>query len=446
MRNLPLLLILAVALSLRLDHNLRVHPPEDFIWSDMKGYFDRAKSAVSDPMKKSPWAAFFPFGTHFIVAALFRVFGDEKGVIGAAFAVIGTGIVAGVYGVSRELWLVVRRPVAGASPSKVPALTAALIAAVYYPHISFGGYVLSEVPFSFFLTLVAYFGLRLARTGSAGSAYGLGLAVAAGIATRSQLLLSLAALVTFWFVARRRGADVGRVRLGHWARALVPVAFVLIFSAVRVHYHVDRWALVSTNGPLNYVFGRCHCQTVSSKAGREKAMFGPPPFHFLNELEKADPDGFARLSPVLEKEMKIEGRMWDAEKFNEVARRCVEKSGIATQARFAALHVAMLWAWNGTWPDSAVPSTRARMRSWSNTAPFFLIPATIAAVALAFRRRTARFGFVAMHLLAMCGIAALYFGDTRLRVPYDGLMISAGVCVLLELARRLALRAWALLS
>ena len=55
-----------------------------------------------------------------------------------------------------------------------------------------------------------------------------------------------------------------------------------------------------------------------------------------------------------------------------------------------------------------------------------VLPAALAAMALAFRRRRARAMLLALHVFALMAVAMIYFGDTRLRVPYDGILDHAG--------------------
>ena len=57
-------------------------------------------------------------------------------------------------------------------------------------------------------------------------------------------------------------------------RAVVPFALILGFSAYRVHVHTEKWGLVSTNGPLNAVFGRCHNTGLEAVVPGSRGFFG----------------------------------------------------------------------------------------------------------------------------------------------------------------------------
>ena len=56
----------------------------------------------------------------------------------------------------------------------------------------------------------------------------------------------------------------------------------------------------------------------------------------------------------------------------------------------------------------------------------FLTPAVIMLLA-GFRRGFSRHALLGVHILALVCVVALYFGDVRYRVPYDGLLIVLGL-------------------
>ena len=86
--------ILIAALAIRLHWNLDIHPIGDFYYSDMKGYNGRADQVVLNPDRVREYAAFFPFGTAWILAAIKHVFGVHNfNAIGVVFALMGTAIV-----------------------------------------------------------------------------------------------------------------------------------------------------------------------------------------------------------------------------------------------------------------------------------------------------------------------------------------------------------------
>jgi hypothetical protein len=404
-RHRGLIAVVLVAFGVRLAWNLLVHPPGNFI------------------------DAFFPYGTHYFVGLLKLAFGVKNyAAVGVAYASLGAAVAGFSYAIAARLS---RHP-------WVPRLAGA-VAAIHFVHISLGGYVLSEIPAAFCVTAVAYLTVRLADDGKARHAWLLGLMVGIGAAVRPQLLMSLPFFGLFWLWRRKQ---LRGIRFGHLLRAAIPMALILAFSAKRVEHHTGQWlSLVSTNGPLNYAFGRCHNSGMESYTGKkpgtgERSMFGPPPYYLLRERETKRPDSWVRLNPAMGYDLKFRGRMWDKEPLGKLADECIAKTGWSGQLRYAATHVLLLWGYNVTWPDSAQPKFREYIRIAHDVNVVTLMPPAIFAMFLAFRKRWARFGLIALHLWALTVVAILYFGDTRFRAPYDGLAIVLAAEVVIHFGRR----------
>jgi hypothetical protein len=67
----------------------------------------------------------------------------------------------------------------------------------------------------------------------------------------------------------------------------------------------------------------------------------------------------------------------------------------------------------------------------------FILPPAALALLLAFQRRRARSMLLALHVWSVIVIAMVYFGDTRYRAPYDGLLIVLAVQTCLEVGLQL---------
>ncbi|MDI1431830.1 ArnT family glycosyltransferase [Polyangium sorediatum] len=406
-----LVAVTLLALALRLVWNLVVHPPEEHLYSDMAGYFERSTALLDAPLRKEPSAVLFPYGTHVLLALVRAVFGRENQAAPAVvYALLGASLVPLVS-------LLCERIVRG----RIAPRIAALLACFYYPWISLGGYFLSELPFTVCVTAAALFSLRLADTGRAREAFLFGTAVALGATFRPQILLSLPLVFLVW-LARRRALP--RIRLAHFARALVPVLLVLAVSAARFHHHMGRVGLISANGPLNYAFGRCHAVDIEARTRGYVSSFGPPPMGYLAYRDKKYPDAFVRLDAALGPKLTVQGTMWNADPFYALARKCVATTGLVRQARYALSHVIMLWGYNIVWPDSGTDTYRRPMRRAIDLHNVLLLPPMLVAFAASFRRHLARHALLSAHLLALVLVAMLYFGDVRYRVPYDGIVIA----------------------
>lgn len=404
--NRFLIFVTLLALAVRLVWNLRIHPPDDYVFSDMGGYVGRSNRVLGDPFIKNVDEAFFPFGAHYLLAAVKAIFGRDNHAATAVYqALAGTSVVAMLYAISRRL----------SGGPWVPRL-AGLIGAFYYPLISLGGYYLSETPYSVFLTASVLLSLRLADEGRRGDAWLLGLTLGLGAVVRPQILMSLPFLGLFWLI--RRGS-FPRLRVWRLWRTAIPLFLILGLSAARAKYHTGRVSLVAQNGGVNRVFGRCHNVKTESRGG----WFGPPPFGALLEYERNHPDAWVKLDPAISLELKSRGFMWDEAKLDEIADRCIKKTGWLKQAHYGLNHVILLWGYNTTWPDMGQKRWRAPMRSWNAIHMIAFLPPLAVALGLGLRRRFARQGLLGMQIFALMAVSVLYFGDTRFRTPYDPIII-----------------------
>lgn len=403
-----------LALVVRLVWNLAIHPPGNFITSDMHSYWTQSSGMLNAPLQKSGTAIFFPYGTASLLTVVRAIFGQENHLaLAIVYACLGTLLVPLVYYLTARL----------THAQHLPRI-AALVTCFYYPFVSYGGYYLSELPFGVCVTATAFYSLRLADRGRTRDAYLVGAAIAIGATFRPQLLASIPLLLGAWLFRRRvwRG-----FRAAHWLRLGLPIAFVVAFSMARFHYHTGRWGLISGNGALNYAFGRCHALTIEARAPRYLASFSPPPMGYLGNREKRHPNSFVRLDPALQTKISLQGTMWTPETFADLTRKCVEATGYARQIRYALMHVIMLWGFNNAWPDSMggtylyVMLVAVVLHNL-----FFLVP-TIVMFGAIFRREFSRHALLGVHLVALVAVAMLYFGDVRYRMPYDGLIIVLGL-------------------
>lgn len=414
-KHRELILVTLAALAVRLLWNLSIHKPLDYAVSDMGGYLERAQTSIDHPDERLGYFTLFPWGTHFFLSLIKRAFGrDNAAAIGVAYALVGAGAVA--YGfllarrLTREAW--------------VPRLVGAVLV-VYYPWISLGGYVLSEPPYTLFLTATAYYGLTVADRGRPRDAWLFGVSLAVGCLFRPQILVALPLYGLHWLLRRRAWRRFSpRLLVG----VVVPLIFVLGVSAARMRFHLGRFGLVSNNGPLNFAFGRCHALTISSVAPDRRGVYSPPSLGALARYEKEHPDSPVKLDPVMETKLSFDGHMWDSAPLYWLAGQCIRKGGVGRQIEFAATHVALLWGYNLIWPDqNQRPAFRRPMEIASAAHNLLVLPAALVAMALAFRRRNARIMLVALHVLGLVAVAMVYFGDARLRAPYDGMLILLAV-------------------
>lgn len=413
-RNRWLIVCVLAALAVRLHWNLLVHPLGDYITSDMRGYVSRADQMLDKFGKPIEYHAFFPYGTHFMLALLKLVFGRENyAAIGAVYALLGAVIVG--YGVRIAERVSSRRWVP-------PAL--GLLLVFYYPLISLGGYTLSEVPFGAFLLMSTLALLRLVQEGRARDAWLAGLWAAVAAMFRPQILLSIAVFGVVWLVMRRH---LPNVRFKHLLVAGVPLAAMLVFSSARLYHHTGRLGLVSENGRFNQLFGRCHNKkavATPEDPSRGRIRFGPPPLIQLEKRARTAPDSWVQLDPALSAEISYTGYIADEAPLRELMRKCIAKTGWIGQARYAAVNTIMLWAYNTPWPDSGRDMWRRTASAWQGLyTAVVAVPALLTLLTCFWRRTVTRHGVLALHIWAILVTAAIYFGDTRLRAPYDPMLL-----------------------
>jgi Dolichyl-phosphate-mannose-protein mannosyltransferase len=430
-----LLFVTLLAFAVRLLWDLAIHRPLSASFSDMGGYLDRANEMIDRRWVPSPGLTLYPWGTHVFIWLVKAVFGRDNGTaIGVAFAAVGALAVGYCYALAARF-----------SPRPRARRVVGFILVFYYPWISLGGYALSELPFLLCVSASSFHALRLADRGRAGDAWWLGLWLALGAAVRPQILLA-AAFLAIHFVVRRRAWK--GFRPGLVPRAALPLALVLAFSSARIHWHTGRWdakstvvdpkaggarsflaslapsrwsagewGLVSKNGPLNAVFGRCHNTALNASTKGSHGFFGPPSLGMLLGYAKEHPHPLFTLDPAMGEKLSIEGNMWDTEPNRKLAAACVKKTGPLRQAKYMVTHVVLLWGYNTVWPDP-----RLTMGIFCAVHSIVIMPPAALAMFAAFRRRGARAMLLALQVWSLVLTSMLYFGDTRYRVPYDGVL------------------------
>lgn len=414
-----LLLVFFAALAVRLHWNLRVHPPGDYVYSDMNGYVSRADRLLKVGLKPHEYSSFFPYGTHYIVAGVKKLFGkDNFDAIGILYAFFGASTVAFAYSAARR-----------ATSFSWVAPAVGLIGIFYYPHISLGGYILSETPYAFFLMGAVAFSLRLADHGRHRDAWMMGVFAGIGTVVRPQLLVSAALLGLYWIVRRKA---LPKIRFIHLVQSFVPVVIMLSLSSALLRHNTGRFGLVSENGTFNLVFGRCHNSKIRSTPdgkGHGRVHFRPPSFlqvtnHVARSRKKGIPPRVA-LNPAITDELTYPGYIGDKEKHMEYVRECARITGVSGQLAYAVTNATLLWRHNVPWPDSGRAQWRTVSRWWTKwSRNLFAVPALIGLLTLAIGRRTAKQGLLAVHLLGLVLVSAIFFGSIRVRTPYDYVILT----------------------
>ncbi|MCR9165287.1 MAG: hypothetical protein ACE37F_26755 [Nannocystaceae bacterium] len=423
--NAWLIVVVLAAFAVRLHWNLEVHPPGEYIYSDMRGYTRRADGMFQALWGVREYDAFYPYGTHVMLWFLQWVGGrtaestpeqiDEVyRFVAGVYAVYGAALAGYGYALARRA-------------SRVGAVVAPIVGLLlvcYYPLISLGGYFLSEVPFALCLTAASFHLVRMLQEGKARDAWAMGIWVALGVTLRPQILLSVAFIGVYWLIFRKR---MPRATIPMWARALAPILLVLAFSAWRVHYHTGRFGLISENGKFNQVFGRCHNEKITAHPDtpkRRRTSFGPPPLIQLAKRAQRAPGRWPQLDPARETHFEYKGYIGDDDILQTYIDDCIAKTGWKKQVEYSAVNVAMQWRYNIMWPDSGKRPWQPFSQKWGWFVTNVLaVPALLGLLGLFFPRRHPMLGLLSLHLWALTMIGIFYIGGMRFRAPYDPIII-----------------------
>jgi 4-amino-4-deoxy-L-arabinose transferase-like glycosyltransferase len=380
---------------------LVVHPPFDYAYSDMGGYVGRAMRLVETGALER-YDAFYPPGTHLLLAAVFEVFGPDDVGLWAGAVVWALLSAAAPF----LMWRLARLLLTPAAASLTAVFTAA------WPlHATSAGYFLSETPSLAFLLAALWAGYAALRAQGrrallfAGAA---GLLGGAAVTMRPQFLLNLVLLGAAWLLVRR-------------ARLLIPFAAgcaVLIGGAV-LHNSLaaGKPTGISENSGLTFFIGQCEVHTVRAAQGRQ---FGPPP---------ANQQGRGRIYDFPNHEV------WDQGFFFRKGLECVREDGWSHARLLARSIPDLLWT-SIIWPQVNDRTIRGFVNV-TNVLFALLLPLILVGTALIVRDRR-RAGepsgelVLALHLSTVLVTGFVFFGDPRFRMPYDFFALALLAAVLAD--------------
>jgi 4-amino-4-deoxy-L-arabinose transferase-like glycosyltransferase len=394
-------------LIIRIFWGLAIHPPLDYIYSDMDGYVGRAQRLVMGAGQVR-YDAFFPPGTHALLAVPMTVFGTERAGLWAC-AVLWCALSAAIPFFAWRLARLLLTPAAA-------ALTA-LLCALWPLYITYGGYFTSETPSLAFLLASLWTGYRAVRLSGRQAVwlgFVAGLLGGVAVANRPQLILNLAVLaLPLLFHFRRQAMVLGGIVAG---AAIILVGAVLHNSAA-----ADKPTGLSENGGLNFWIGHCDVHDVTTTIPARHLTFkiSNPVYTQLGQ------GGSYYFRGHL---------MWDQGFFYELGLRCIERDGLG-HARLLAGNILNMTATTVPWPQVDEEGQRGLARV-SNLVYSLLLPLVVIYTLITIIRRGASgwsSGEAAMLLQLACAllVAIFFFGDPRVRSTYDvfGLALLAACVV-----------------
>jgi hypothetical protein len=415
------LALTVLALLSRLVWVLVVHPPGDYVFSDMAKYVDRAQDLADNGfrwgIRPLAWQA---WGTHYILAVPLWLFGKDNLVAGAVvWALMGAGAVPLGY-------LLASRVCRHASLPKVVGV--AMLA--WHPSLSNTGYFLSETPFLFFQLWSTYWLVVLMQDGR--RALGAGMVSAVAFAVRPQSALFFLLVLVTWLVNRKR---LPHVRLSHLLAVALPLLLVLGYAFGRFHAHTGYGPGVAENANMNLTAGRCHnivTQAFASEAQRRRSearrntrdgrRVSLPGYRVL--AKRFPPEHPLALRPALESEtIRFVGYIGDPEIHREIRRECYARTGLREQLRYSVVNASLLWFFGHQWPEIERGRERfyAPLSVYKSVFQILIWLPSMLGMILAIRgiRRRPELTLLAWQIVTSTVVAAIFFGTIRLRTPYD---------------------------
>jgi hypothetical protein len=388
---------IAVGVALRFIWVLLIHPPFDYVYSDMAGYVSRG-AMIASGASLTRYDAFQPTGTQTLLALPFSIFGSGRTGMWAAallWAALSGATVFFAWRLARS-WL---------SPWAA-ALVAALFA-LWPLHVFESGYFLSETPSLAFLTAALWLMTGASpRTRLAGGALG-----ALAIACRPELALNL--VIAAVVAARRQGrGTMAAVTCGFVAVALAVVAWNSSIA--------NRPILLSQNAGFVFFVGQCDARLVSGGYASRPFTIGSP----------------ARLQRHAGREFTFPGTpVYDQAFFFRHGFDCVADDGIG-HVRTLAANVLDMTATSVPWPEADERGAVRDIARISNLAYSLLLPVLVLLGVLAVRRGHSALGQPLMQLTTPFILALIFLGEPRYRALYDVF----GLVLLAALVARLAWR------
>lgn len=401
-----------LAFSVRFFWTVRIQNPLQAIYSDMGGYHSRAIDFLEGKVHGDPRGyAFFPWGAHVLVAG-------ELWLVGRTNA-MGIAVVQSIFSTIPAVCVVFFT--ARVVKSRWWIVIAGFTAALWQPSIVHAGFFMSEMWYSAFLVPGTLFLLRYLEGKSGAFRAGLCLGIAAIVRPQVLMTFGLAGgVILLAEITRPLWTSIRpKTSIRNWIRFAVPIVLILGVSANRFHKYTGHWGLVSENGPINRAFGATHLGRIEAywnyNGGRYGAWYTPPAKSPVKKEDMIVFEGYIGEEGILDR-IRIEhaARETTAQQIKRMHRntKMLIYRYIFPEDDFAA---------NGEHPN------RALLQRTYRTILINMLPIGVFGLfAMLVTRRQRVVGFLfAAHGITLVVVAALYFAEARMRMPYDPFLITA---------------------
>jgi hypothetical protein len=386
--------LIAAATAIRAVFIFVVHPPDDFVYSDMQSYVDEAYRILAGLRDRS--LLFHPLGYPLLLALSIHLTQTLSIVVLLQLLMSVATVVLTWRASARFL-------------REGPALVVLALAAVHVPFISLDGFFMAETAFAFLLALLFY--LLAARPFPWSPAYALAAGavyMAAGWMKGNDSLLG--PLLMAWIAVRvwrsraylvpERWKPAAKAAAAFVAGACL-VASITAFATYRVAGHPR---ISAATGALNFVEGKCPDKINHDMGG---TFWHSPLFVQLGEGgEKHWPAYF-----------------WDDAFFWKAGWQCVRRDPRVLLTSFR--YVYYLFFDNQLWPTSSIESETNRGYGMFFAA--FIFPGMLIGLLLVARRPLGARKPAFLLLLSLLVASWLLKSELRYRVPFDVVILPLAV-------------------
>jgi len=385
-----ILLLLSIALILRILFVFFLHPPEDYLYSDMKRYYNGAvKIAHSQP--EDLFDSFHPPGTQYLYALFFRL-PHSFFWIKVFNVLISTSSCYLIFLSTKLLF------------NEKAAWIAFAITSLNYLFIDFTGYLLSTTPFIFCLTLMFYSLIKSIKSEYQNQrrlySFLTGLFVTVSISFNPTFLLFVPFFGLWWlfnFKKYHLASNVPFYFLG-----FLPLYFLLCF---RVYLLTGQLGTIASNGGLNFYVGRAH-------------VF----FVHLHDVERNRKFDFA--SPVATQKNyayspHFKKGPYDSAFFFKEGLKEIRKD-IPRTVSYSLEYLNNLFCSTVIWPSAAQKGFSGVIKYFNIAFVFTIIVPAIALFFVRFKSITGSLQLLAcLPIFVIIATAITFHAEPRYRVPYD---------------------------
>ncbi len=382
------LYLLSVGLLIRFYHVLIAHPLTDYLYSDTKNYFDAAERIMFGT--QGYYNVFTQPGYSIFISFMSALTGDMyKGVV---FVAIFQGFVSIL-----AIYLLYR--VAKKILSKNQALVYLLVMIIYFPLISYSGFLMTETVG--FILVSFYFWVLMNQMSVRIKLYIFSVTSFLPLLFRPTLMLGILLCAAYLLWKEAKSKLLRNIKL--W---LVLVVGFLGSGMITVYLNFNisnKWILTPLNGGLNFAQGAC----------------------FIKEYKDSNGWGFASPSHV---QRNFEGTKYFDKPFYDSGHFYMAGIGCYFEKPRRLLYKLFepyyLFFDNNAWPGSDNSKEKPVLSSSLLVFAFFVIPALILSF-FQIKEKKNRSLFVKLWIfpLTLFVSTVMYYGDVRYRIPYDGIFI-----------------------